>query len=142
MNTSNNLKRFIDAQESTYERALAEIKNGRKQSHWIWFIFPQVQGLGFNNTSKLYAIKDIEEAEQYLQHEVLGKRLIIICEALMALETADAHEVFGSPDDLKLKSSMTLFSSLENNNPVFEMVLKKFFNGTRDMKTLEIIGRD
>ena len=140
MKTGNNLQRFIDAQESTYERALTEIKNGRKESHWIWFIFPQLQGLGFSNTSKFYAIKDIKEAEEYLRHEVLGKRLINICEELMKLETRDANKVFGTPDDLKLKSSMTLFSLLENTNPVFEQVLKKFFNGAKDLRTLELMG--
>jgi uncharacterized protein (DUF1810 family) len=142
MNAADRLQRFLDAQESTYERALAEIKSGRKQSHWIWFIFPQIQGLGLSNMSKLYAIKDINEAGEFLEHEVLGKRLVKISEALMALETNDAHEVFGTPDDLKLRSSMTLFSSLENTHPVFEAVLNKFFNGERDMRTLEIIGRE
>ena len=140
MHSANNLQRFIDAQESTYERALAEIKNGRKESHWIWFIFPQLQGLGFSNTSKFYAIKDLKEAEEYLQHEVLGKRLIYICEVLMQLKTRDANKVFGTPDDLKLKSSMTLFSLLQNTNPVFERVLKKFFNGAKDLRTIELMG--
>ena len=141
MNTENNLQRFIDAQETSYEAALSEIKNGRKKSHWMWYIFPQIQGLGFSETSKFYAIKDINEAEEFLKHPLLGHRLVRLCNELLKLESDDANRIFGSPDDLKLKSSMTLFSSL-NINPVFQMVLEKFFNGTEDMKTLEIIGKE
>jgi uncharacterized protein (DUF1810 family) len=135
----NNLKRFIDAQEADYKIALSEVKNGRKQSHWMWYIFPQIQGLGFSETSKLYAIKDINEAEEFLNHPVLGSRLVHICNELLKLKSNDANKIFGSPDDLKLKSSMTLFSSLHNSNPVFQLVLEKFFNGTKDNKTLRII---
>ncbi|MGI8635585.1 MAG: DUF1810 domain-containing protein [Segetibacter sp.] len=138
MTKENNLTRFIKAQESDYEIALSEIKSGRKQSHWMWYIFPQIQGLGFSETSKYYAIKDISEAEEFLKHPVLGKRLIEICNELLKLPSNDANRIFGSPDDLKLKSSMTLFGSLETN-PVFQQVLDKFFNGTKDNKTLNII---
>ena len=141
MNTENNLQRFIDAQETSYEVALSEIKNGRKKSHWMWYIFPQIQGLGFSETSKFYAIKDINEAEEFLKHPLLGHRLVRLCNELLKLESDDANRIFGSPDDLKLKSSMTLFSSL-NINPVFQMVLEKFFNGTEDIKTLEIISKE
>ena len=141
MNTENNLQRFIDAQETSYEAALSEIKNGRKKSHWMWYIFPQIQGLGFSETSKFYAIKDINEAEEFLKHTLLGHRLVRLCNELLKLESDDANRIFGSPDDLKLKSSMTLFSSL-NINPVFQMVLEKFFNGTEDIKTLEIISKE
>ncbi len=105
----------------------------------MWYIFPQIQGLGFSETSKFYAIKDINEAEEFLKHPVLGSRLVHICNELLNLECNDANKIFGSPDDLKLKSSMTLFSSLPNTNPVFELVLEKFFNGTKDNKTLRII---
>ena len=126
MNRENNLQRFIDAQETSYEAALSEIKNGRKKSHWMWYIFPQIQGLGFSETSKFYAIKDINEAEEFLKHPLLGHRLVRLCNELLKLESDDANRIFGSPDDLKLKSSMTLFSSL-NINPVFQMVLEKFF---------------
>ncbi len=133
------MKRFIDAQEADYKIALSEVKNGRKQSHWMWYIFPQIQGLGFSETSKLYAIKDINEAEEFLNHPVLGSRLVHICNELLKLKSNDANKIFGSPDDLKLKSSMTLFSSLHNSNPVFQLVLEKFFNGTKDNKTLRII---
>ncbi len=140
MTEENNLTRFIKAQESDYEIALSEIKNGRKRSHWMWYIFPQVQGLGFSETSKYYAIKDISEAEEFLKHPVLGKRLIEICNELLKLPSNDANRIFGSPDDLKLKSSMTLFGSLETNQ-VFEQVLDKFFKGGKDNKTLRNLGK-
>jgi uncharacterized protein (DUF1810 family) len=140
MSKETNLERFIDAQERSYQIALSEIKNGRKQSHWMWYIFPQVQGLGFSETSKFYAIKNIDEAKEFLLHPVLGNRLVNLCNELLKLESDNANSIFGSPDDLKLKSSMTLFSSL-NINPVFQMVLDKFFNGKGDNKTLELIGK-
>ncbi len=98
----------------------------------MWYIFPQIQGLGFSETSKFYAIKDINEAEEFLNHPVLGSRLVHICNELLKLKSNDANKIFGSPDDLKLKSSMTLFSSLHNSNHVFQLVLEKFFNGTKD----------
>ncbi len=139
MTKENNLKRFIDAQDAGYPIALSEVRNGRKQSHWMWYIFPQIQGLGFSETSKFYAIKNINEAEKFLNHTVLGSRLIHICNELLNLECNDANKIFGSPDDLKLKSSMTLFCSLHNSNHVFQLVLEKFFNGTKDNKTLQII---
>ena len=139
MTKENNLKRFIDAQDAGYQIALSEVKNGRKQSHWMWYIFPQIKGLGFSETSKFYAIKNINEAEEFLNHPVLGSRLVHICNELLKLKSNDANKIFGSPDDLKLKSSMTLFSSLHNTNPVFQLVLEKFFNGTKDNKTLRII---
>lgn len=135
----NNLKRFIDAQESDYQKALSEIKNGKKRTHWMWYIFPQIQGLGFSEMARFYSIKDIQEAEAYLADPILGNRLIEISEALISLESRNAHQIFGSPDDLKLKSCMTLFSSLKNTNPVFQKVLDEFFNNSKDEKTLEII---
>jgi len=133
------LQRFIDAQQSDYETALSEIKRGRKQSHWMWYIFPQIQGLGFSATSKLYAIKNLKEAQAYLNHPLLGKRLKEITDGLINLPSNDAHEIFGSPDDVKLKSSMTLFASLPDADPIFESALKKFFKGEKDAKTLSII---
>lgn len=138
----NNLKRFIDAQEKTYKSALAEIKNGKKQTHWMWFIFPQIQGLGYSSTSKFYAIHDLQEAADYLKHDVLGRRLIEICHALMSLSTSDPRPIFGSPDDLKLCSSMTLFSEVESGEDIFNAVLKKFFNGAKDKATLKLIGKE
>ncbi len=140
MSTQNNLKRFVDAQETDFQTALSEIKNGRKRSHWMWYIFPQIQGLGFSETSRFYAIKDVSEAEEFLKHPVLGNRLIEICNELLQQESNNAGQIFGSPDDLKLKSSMTLFSALDSTNPVFQSVLKKFFNGEKDNKTLQLIS--
>jgi len=135
------LDRFIEAQETDYQVALSEVKNGKKQSHWMWYIFPQIEGLGHSETSKLYAIKDLKEAEDFLQHPVVGKRLIEISNELLKLDNDDANDIFGSPDDLKLQSSMTLFSSLTNTHPVFQLILEKFFKGVRDEKTLQLIDR-
>jgi uncharacterized protein (DUF1810 family) len=141
MSTKNNLDRFIEAQEGSYNRALSEIKNGRKQSHWMWYIFPQIQGLGFSETAMFYAITDIDEAEEYLKHPVLGSRLVEISKELLALPGNDPNKILGSPDDVKLQSSMTLFASLDNTNPVFQQVLDKFNNGAKDQKTLRILGK-
>jgi uncharacterized protein (DUF1810 family) len=135
----NDLKRFLEAQENDFETALAEIRKGRKQSHWMWNIFPQFAGLGFSTTSKFYAIKDRVEAENYLAHPVLGYRLIEISDVLLEIEGKTANQIFGSPDDVKLKSSMTLFGALENTNLVFQRVLDKYFAGMKDQKTLELI---
>jgi uncharacterized protein (DUF1810 family) len=134
------LKRFLDAQERDYQTAFSEIKNGRKQSHWMWYIFPQIAGLGFSSTSKFYAIKDRSEAESYLAHPVLGRRLIEISNVLLEIEDKTANQIFGSPDDVKLKSSMTLFAALENTNPVFQEVLDRYFSGAKDNRTLELIN--
>jgi len=133
------LKKFLDAQEHDYDVALAEIKKGRKQSHWMWYIFPQIQGLGFSEMSRRYAIKSTAEAQQYLADPVLGARLIEISRELTQLGSGNATAVFGTPDDLKLRSSMTLFSSLANTDPVFDLVLRKFFNDEKDPKTLTIM---
>lgn len=135
------LNRFIDAQQPGYATALQEIKNGRKQSHWMWYIFPQMKGLGFSSTSQYYGISNIEEAAAYLSHPVLGKRLIEICNALAALSTSNASAIFGNPDDLKLHSSLTLFASIKNADPVFKMLLDKFFNGIMDTKTLQLLSQ-
>ncbi len=140
MNRHNDLQRFLDAQATAYEQALTEIKAGRKRSHWMWFIFPQIQGLGFSEISKHYAIKDIPEAEEYAGHPVLGPRLVEICTSLLGLAGGDAGRVFGSPDDLKLKSCVTLFAALPGADPIFQAVLVKFFGGARDAKTLQLIG--
>ena len=134
------LDRFIEAQESDYETALTEIKNGRKRSHWMWYIFPQIQGLGSTHTSKFYAIKNLDEAAEYLNHPILGKRLITITEALLASPGNNAHDIFGSPDDLKLRSSMTLFDAVPGAPPVFEQVLDKFYGGQKDQRTLQLLG--
>ena len=135
----NDLKRFLEAQENDFATALAEIRRGRKKSHWMWYIFPQIAGLGFSSMSKFYAINDRSEAQNYLAHLVLGERLVEISNALLEVEGKTANQIFGSLDDVKLKSSMTLFGALENTNPIFQKVLDKYFNGGKDQKTLELI---
>lgn len=142
MRNHTNLERFLKAQERDYAIALSEIKKGKKQSHWMWYIFPQIHGLGLSETSRFYAIKNRKEAADYLKDPVLGKRLIDICNELLKLENNDAHKIFGSPDDMKLHSSMTLFSSLPDTDPVFIKVLDKYFAGTKDDKTLQIIRNE
>ena len=119
MNKENELKRFIDAQQTVYGIALSEIKSCRKRSHWMWFIFPQVKGLGFSETSQYYAIKNTREAEDYLNHPVLGSRLVEISTELLKLEESNATLIFGSPDDMKLRSSMTLFCGNTRCQPRF-----------------------
>lgn len=137
--SSDGLKRFLDAQDMVYSQALSEIRQGRKKTHWMWFIFPQIKGLGYSETSKFFAIKNTAEAVAFLNHPVLGNRLVQICAALYNLEETSANKIFGSPDDLKLKSSMTLFSSLPDADPVFGLILDKFYNGLKDEKTMDII---
>lgn len=134
------LNRYIKAQENSYEEALSEIKSGRKRSHWMWYIFPQYKGLGFSETSKYYSIKDLDEARRYLKHPILGERLKLITNELLALNENNANKVFGSPDDLKLKSSMTLFAAIDTSEEnIFNAVLDKYFNGQTDNKTLTLI---
>jgi uncharacterized protein (DUF1810 family) len=135
-----NLQRFIDAQDRDYPVALAEMRSGRKRSHWIWYIFPQITGLGFSEMSKRYAIQSLDEATQYLHHPLLGPRLITLCNVLLDLPGRNATEIMGSPDDIKLRSSMTLFAMVPDADPVFEAVLDKFFNGEKDPATLQIIN--
>ena len=134
-----NLNRFIEAQTQSYQAAFSEISNGKKRTHWMWYIFPQVKGLGFSQTSRHYAIEDMNEAAEFLKHPVLGSRLINISKELLKLENNNALSIFGSPDDLKLKSSMTLFSCVPGSDPVFQLVLDKFFDGAKDENTLRII---
>ena len=136
----NDLERFLKAQEKDYEHALNEIKNGRKTGHWIWYIFPQIAGLGFSSTSKYYSIKDKNEAIEYLKNNTLKHRLIEICEALLSLESDDATYVMGYPDDLKLKSSMTLFDEVSDID-VFKKVLDKFYKGEKDEMTISLLNK-
>ncbi|GAA4365263.1 DUF1810 domain-containing protein [Hymenobacter saemangeumensis] len=140
MTHDTSLQRFLDAQQKDYATALAELKRGYKQSHWMWYIFPQIQGLGFSSTAQYYAIRDAQEAQAYARHPVLGPRLLEISETLLALPNNDANDIMGSPDDLKLRSSMTLFASLPGAHPVFQQVLDKFFRGRPDEKTLGLLG--
>ena len=133
------LSRFVKAQETDYARALSEIRSGHKRSHWIWYIFPQIAGLGFSSTAQYYAIKDRQEAEEYMKNDLLRDRLVEISEALLQLESNDAGEVMGYPDDLKLRSSMTLFHEVAPEIDVFQKVLDKFFEGKPDQKTIELL---
>lgn len=135
------LERFEKAQSECYGTALAEIKSGKKRTHWMWFVFPQLSGLGFSPTSQYYAIRGRSEAEAYLAHPVLGPRLVECCQALLKLGDVSASEVFGYPDDLKLRSSMTLFSAVSPEGSVFSEVLDKYFGGEPDSKTLDLLSR-
>ncbi|TDO20731.1 DUF1810 domain-containing protein [Pedobacter duraquae] len=132
------LNRFIDAQERDYQTALAEIKNGKKRSHWMWYIFPQISGLGRSEAAKHYAIKDRQEAIEFLNNPILSNRLFEICEALVELEQDDPHVIFGSPDDMKLRSSMTLFAAVSGSSSVFKKVIDKYFDGIEDSETIRI----
>lgn len=137
-NNASNLSRFIEAQGQNYKRALQEIKAGHKCSHWMWFIFPQLKGLGRSATSTYYGIDGLSEAEEYLSHPILGNRLREISEALLKLDSNNAHDIFGSPDDLKLRSCMTLFDKVSPYD-IFNDVLNKFFGGETDYKTLKLL---
>ena len=133
------LSRFVKAQQYDYEQALREIRAGRKRSHWMWYIFPQIQGLGFSSTAQYYAIRDLQEAKAYLAHPILGPRLREISSALLELEGLSAHEIFGFPDDLKLRSSMTLFRLADLEDDLFEQVLEKYYDGIPDSRTVDIV---
>ena len=135
-----NLNRFVLAQHDDYERALTEIKNGRKRSHWMWYIFPQLDGLGSSSMAQRYAIKGADEARAYLAHPVLGSRLLACAEAAVANAGNDATEIFGSPDDLKLRSSATLFACVCAEDSVFHRLLLKFYPGGPDMTTIRLLG--
>jgi len=129
MRDISHLDRFIKAQEKSYQIALKEIKNGRKLSHWMWFIFPQIDGLGMSSISRKYSIKTQQEARDYINHHILGSRLIEITNALMKINQKSARGILGYPDDLKLKSSMTLFKIISHDDKLFSDVLVKYFNG-------------
>ena len=137
-NTSDlyDLHRFVQAQANAYERALLEVRQGRKRSHWMWYIFPQCDGLGFSQTSKRYAIKSVAEAQAYLSHPVLGPRLLECVEAALSVEGRSAYAIFGTPDDMKLQSCATLFAYVSPRGSVFDQLLDEFFQGERDQKTL------
>lgn len=135
------LARFVSAQGENYADALAEIRDGCKLSHWMWYVFPQFAGLGQSETARRYAIQSLAEAEAYLAHPLLGPRLVECCEALLAVEGKTAHAVFGTPDDLKLRSSATLFAALCPPGSVFERVLVRYYAGRPDDHTLRLIGR-
>jgi len=131
-----NLNRFLDAQKDLYEIALNEIKTGKKFKHWMWFIFPQYKGLGYSSTSQKYAITCIEEASMYLNHPILGQRLIEITNAFINLENKSAYEILGEPDYLKMKSCMTLFDSIQAKLDIFSKVINKYYAGSKCDKTI------
>lgn len=135
------LNRFIIAQDKNYDNVIAELKNGQKRTHWMWYVFPQIDGLGHSTTAKLYAIKSIEESRRYLDHPVLGKRLLECTEAVLATEGRSIADIFGYPDDLKLKSSVTLFSYVAEPSSVFVRILEKYFQGEGDDRTLQILEK-
>jgi uncharacterized protein (DUF1810 family) len=135
------LSRFVRAQEPDYDQSLSEIRGGRKRSHWMWYVFPQFDGLGVSSTSRLYSIKSVAEAEAYLRHPVLGPRLMESVQAVLGVEGRSALEVFGSPDDMKLRSCATLFACVSPAGSVFEQLLDRYFGGERDGKTLRLVGR-
>ncbi|WP_019340975.1 DUF1810 domain-containing protein [Stutzerimonas stutzeri] len=135
MSDPHDLQRFVDAQQSIYDRALAELKAGHKQSHWMWFIFPQIAGLGHSDMARRYAIKDAEEATAYLAHPLLGPRLEQCAQALLAHAERPARQILGSPDDMKLRSSMTLFAAVAPERTVFQAVLDAFFPAGADPVT-------
>ena len=136
------LERFIEPQEQDYEQALKEIRNGRKVSHWIWYIFPQLRGLGKSYMSDYYGIRDLDEAKAFLQDPYLGKHLQKISEALLNLDNDNATQIMGRPDDMKLKSSMTLFACADPEKADFEKVLEKFYNGHKDVRTLKMLSKE
>ena len=138
------LNRFVRAQqgnyeEESYETALAELRGGRKRTHWMWYIFPQLDGLGLSSMAKRYAIRNLEEARAYLEDRVLGPRLVECMQAVLGVEGRSAHEIFGSPDDLKLRSCATLFACVAEKGSVFERVLEKYYGGEQDERTLALL---
>ncbi|UDY22286.1 DUF1810 domain-containing protein [Nocardioides sp. Kera G14] len=135
------LERFVEAQANgVYERALEELRAGQKTTHWMWFVFPQVDGLGSSPTAKKFAIRSLAEARAYLDHPVLGPRLIQAADAVLSHPERSAHEIMGSPDDMKLRSSMTLFAVAAPSEAAFQRVLNTFFAGERDDRTVQLLG--
>ena len=135
------LNRFIRAQEHDYARALAEICSGRKRTHWMWYVFPQLDGLGFSETARRYAIRGLEEARAYLMHPVLGPRLVECAEAVLAVQGRSAWEIFGTPDDLKLRSCATVFAEVSAEGSVFHRLIQVYFGGAPDERTLTLLGQ-
>ena len=138
----NDLDRFIEAQKNTYNRALQEIKNGQKESHWIWYIFPQIRGLGHSERANYYAIEDIEEATNYLKNPILYARLIEISKALLEVEEKTAIEILGYVDAMKVKSSMTLFHLANSEEKTYIEVLNKYYQGEKDEKTIQLLQKN
>ena len=140
MHDAFNLERFVAAQETIYPEVLLELERGHKRTHWMWFIFPQHVSLGMSATAKHFGIHSLQEAKAYLRHSVLGARLQECCGALMKLEGRSAHDIFGSPDDMKLRSCLTLFELAAPGEGVFAQCLEKYFAGRRDERTLAVMA--
>ena len=138
---NHNLQRFEKAHQKDFKTALEEVRNGMKISHWMWYIFPQVRGLGFSEISGYYAIENLREAREFLDHPILGKNLLLITAELLKLETKNATIIFGNPDNIKLRSSMTLFSLIRDTSPVFQEVLDKYFGGVQDPQTIRLLAK-
>lgn len=134
------LNRFLEAQEEGYAQVVSELENGRKRTHWMWYIFPQIDGLAFSPMSKRYSIKSREEAQAYLRHPVLGSRLQECAEAVVHVEGRSIEEILGSPDDMKLKSCATLFAFVSSSNSVFERIIEKYYHGEQDDRTLRLLA--
>lgn len=139
MNDLHELHRFIEAQESTYDQALQELREGIKRTHWMWFIFPQLAGLGSSPMAMRYAIRNIEEAAAYLKHPVLGPHLIECAKAVLGVEGKTPREILGTPDDLKLRSSATLFAQVSHQNSVFHWILDRYYGSEPDARTVELL---
>jgi uncharacterized protein (DUF1810 family) len=133
------LQRFVSAQDGVYDGALGELRSGKKRTHWMWYIFPQLDGLGHSATAKRFAIKSLAEAQAYLHHPLLGARLAECAAAILALEGRSAADIFGFPDDVKLRSSMTLFAAIPGAAAVFRHILEKYYRGQRDATTLQLL---
>lgn len=134
------LSRFVDAQASVYAKVLSELKNGQKQTHWMWYVFPQLDGLGHSSTARYYSIQNLAEARAYLSHPLLGARLIECANLVLDITGSSAHEIFGYPDEMKLHSCMTLFANVEGSDSVFSRVLDKYYQGNKDALTLQLLG--
>lgn len=136
-----NVQRFVEAQQVNFDTALSELKAGKKTSHWMWYIFPQIKGLGKSEISKYYAIQNIEEARAYLNNEYLSHNMNELLDVLLKQNTSNPTDIFGKPDDMKLKSSMTLFALADKNNEKYKKVLEKYFSGDFDKRTINIINK-
>jgi uncharacterized protein (DUF1810 family) len=134
------LRRFVDAQDRVYDAVVGELRSGQKRSHWIWFVFPQLRGLGHSPTAQHYAIASLDEARAYLMHEVLGPRLRECARLVADIDGRSANDIFGWPDNLKVRSSMTLFARATDNDAEFRAVLDKFYNGEEDAATVELLS--
>lgn len=139
MSNRHDLQRFVSAQETVWQQVLAELRSGHKRTHWMWFVFPQLQGLGHSAMARRYAISGLDEATAYLEHELLRSRLKTCCKIVNSLEGASVAQIFGHPDDLKFHSSMTLFAHVAGEQSPYQAALIKYFNGQEDAQTLRLL---